>query len=75
MRPGDAVEVTRADRRTAVFTVDTVALVPKDRFPTGAVYGPTGYPGLRLITCGGRYDPGTGYAADTIVHAHLIGAR
>ncbi|NUP45782.1 MAG: class F sortase [Catenulispora sp.] len=75
VRPGDVVEVARADRRTAVFAVDTVALVPKSRFPTRAVYGPTGYPALRLITCGGRYDPGTGYAANIIVYAHLVGAR
>jgi hypothetical protein len=75
VRPGDDVDVARADRRVAVFRVDSVALVPKTGFPTQEVYGPTGYAALRLITCGGHYDRRTGYADNVIVYAHLIGSR
>ncbi|MEY9925630.1 hypothetical protein ABH926_000250 [Catenulispora sp. GP43] len=75
VRPGDDVDVTRADKRVAVFRVDSVALVPKAGFPTREVYGPTRYAALRLITCGGRYDRRTGYADNVIVYAHLVGSR
>jgi sortase family protein len=75
VRPGDTVDVARADHRVAVFRVDSVALVPKTGFPTRAVYGATGYAALRLITCGGRYDRRTGYADNVIVYAHLVGSR
>jgi hypothetical protein len=75
VRPGDDVDVVRADRRVAVFRVDSVALVPKSGFPTRDVYGPTGYAALRLITCGGHYDRRTGYADNVIVYAHLVGSR
>lgn len=75
VRPGDDVDVTRADQRVAVFRVDSVALAPKAGFPTREVYGPTGYAALRLITCGGRYDRRTGYADNVIVYAHLVGSR
>ena len=75
VRPGDTVDVARADRRVAVFRVDSVALVPKTAFPTREVYGPTGYAALRLITCGGRYDRRTGYTDNVIVYAHLVGSR
>lgn len=75
VRPGDDVDVARADRRVAVFRVDSVALVPKAGFPTRDVYGPTGYAALRLITCGGHYDRRTGYADNVIVYAHLVGSR
>lgn len=75
VRPGDDVEVARADRRVAVFRVDSVALVPKTGFPTREVYGSTGYAALRLITCGGHYDRRTGYTDNVIVYAHLVGSR
>ncbi|WP_194891117.1 class F sortase [Catenulispora pinisilvae] len=75
VRPGDDVDVARADRRVAEFRVDSVALVPKTGFPTREVYGPTGYAALRLITCGGRYDRRTGYADNVIVYAHLVGSH
>lgn len=75
VRPGDAVDVVRADHRVAVFRVDSVALVPKAGFPTRQVYGPTGYAALRLITCGGHYDRRSGYADNVIVYAHLVGSR
>ena len=42
----------------------------KSRFPTAAVYGPAPGPQLRLITCGGAFDPVTrSYLANVVVYA------
>ncbi|WP_327113323.1 class F sortase [Streptomyces sp. NBC_01341] len=75
LRRGDTVKVTRADRRTAVFTVDKVKTYTKDKFPDEQVYGPTGRPELRLLTCGGRFDKKNGYSANVVVFAHLTSLR
>ncbi|AUG82016.1 class F sortase [Kitasatospora sp. MMS16-BH015] len=75
LRPGDAVQVARTDGRTAVFTVDSVRVLPKKDFPDGLVYGATERAELRIITCGGRFDRRTGYEANTVVFAHLSSAR
>ncbi|WP_030239115.1 class F sortase [Streptomyces sp. NRRL S-350] len=76
LRPGDTVEVVRKDRRTAVFTVDSVRVFPKKDFPDALVYGGgAGRAELRLITCGGKFDRKTGYEANTVVFAHLSSAR
>ncbi|MEU0129562.1 MULTISPECIES: class F sortase [unclassified Streptomyces] len=71
LRRGDTVKVSRADRRVAVFTVDKVKTYTKDKFPDEQVYGPTGRPELRLLTCGGRFDKKNGYSANVVVFAHL----
>ncbi|TVL90577.1 class F sortase [Streptomyces sp. SAJ15] len=75
LRPGDEIDVDRADRRTAVFTVDAVRTYRKAEFPDARVYGHTDRPELRLLTCGGRFDPKTGYAANIVVFSHLTGVR
>ncbi|WP_331770646.1 class F sortase (plasmid) [Embleya sp. NBC_00888] len=75
LRVGDRIEVQRRDRHTAVFSVDAVRSYPKDDFPDDVVYGPTDAAELRVITCGGRYDKHTGYAANVVVFAHLTGSR
>ncbi|MFD5322497.1 class F sortase [Streptomyces sp. NPDC127092] len=73
---GKRVEIARADGRTAVFTVYGVEVVPKgDGFPAERVYGSTGNPELRLITCGGRYSPDSGYESNVVVFAHLTDVR
>jgi hypothetical protein len=73
LRPGDRVVITRADGRTASFGVDSVASFPKSDFPTQLVYGPTDYPALRLVTCGGQFDRRTGsYEDNVVVFAHLV---
>ncbi|TDD65420.1 class F sortase, partial [Actinomadura darangshiensis] len=76
LRPGDTIQVSRADRTTAVFIVDTVRRFPKNAFPTRAVYADTPHPSLRLVTCGGPFDDRTGHYRDnTIVFAHLTAAH
>jgi hypothetical protein len=73
LRRGDRVEVLRADRRTAVFAVRRVLRFAKSSFPTAAVYGPTDHAALRLITCGGRYDPDRAtYEDNMVVFADLV---
>ncbi|GHA76701.1 class F sortase [Streptomyces termitum] len=72
---GAAVEIRRTDGRTAVFTVHGVELVPRDDFPAARVYAATGAPELRVITCGGRYDPRTGYTGNVVVSARLTALR
>ncbi len=76
LKPGQRIEVDRADGAALSFEVDTVASYPKDSFPVDTVYGDTTYPGLRLITCGGRFDTRTGqYLNNTVVFAHLMSDR
>ncbi|WP_218006896.1 class F sortase [Microtetraspora fusca] len=76
LRPGDTVKVSRQDGTQATFSVDSLESVRKDRFPTGKVYGMTDFPGLRLITCGGTFDQGSGhYLNNVIVYAHLVSPR
>jgi sortase (surface protein transpeptidase) len=70
LRPGDRVYVRRADGTLAVFRVTGVQSYAKDRFPTLAVYGPTPDAELRLITCGGTFDPRLrSYLSNTVVYA------
>ncbi len=68
---GDTIEITRADRRTAVFTVDAVELYDKEAFPDEKVYGSSPWPELRVITCGGEYAEETGYQGNVVVFATL----
>jgi hypothetical protein len=76
LRPGDIVEVTLADRVTAVFRVTGVREYAKSRFPAKAIYGVTNYAALRLITCGGAFDDTTGhYLSSTVVFASLASSR
>jgi Sortase domain len=74
MRPGERVYVRRADGTLAVFTVTRVHMYAKDHFPTAAVYGPVPDAELRLITCGGVFDPSLGsYLSNVVVYARLTG--
>ena len=69
---GDTIDVARADGSTLTFRVTQVAEHPKSTFPTEAVYGPVAGPELRLITCSGAFDEGTGhYVANLVVFASL----
>lgn len=76
LRPGDTVEVTRADGTVAVFRVDSVSVYPKDQFPTLAVYGNIDHAGLRLITCGGTFNPSEqSYESNIVANATLISSH
>jgi sortase (surface protein transpeptidase) len=67
-------DVSVADGHGAVhrFKVVGKAEVTKATFPSAAVYGPSDNPVLVLITCGGPYDPATGYRDNVIVYARAV---
>lgn len=67
LRRGASVTIVRADHMVATFVVTSVAEYPKSAFPTRAIYGNTSNAALRLITCGGRFDPAKRSYVDNIV--------
>jgi sortase (surface protein transpeptidase) len=70
---GAQAQVVEQNGTTLTFVVDDVQSFPKDSFPTQAVYGPTPYPELRLITCTGDFDYKThNYLSNLVVTAHLV---
>jgi sortase (surface protein transpeptidase) len=55
VQPGDPIEIDRQDGSRLTFSIRRTATFAVDSFPKSEVYGPTGGPELRLITCGGSY--------------------
>ncbi len=73
LRPGQSVQVRRADGSVAKFSVDRVERFSKGKFPTDEVYGRVNRPELRLITCGGSFNYRTRHYRDNIVvFAHML---
>jgi hypothetical protein len=73
LKQGAKVTVTRRDGSAATFKVDGIRRFSKDHFPTNLIYGATDRAELRLITCGGSFDPKTGHYLDNVIaFAHLI---
>lgn len=76
LRPGDTITVTRADHTAAVFRVSSVRKYAKSSFPTLQVFGDTDHAALRLITCGGRFNPAkASYESNIVVFAHLVSSH
>jgi Sortase domain len=72
LKPGETVQLTLANHRTAIFSIYSVEAYPKGEFPGQRIYGDYTRPGLRLITCGGRFVGGsTGYADNVVAYATL----
>ncbi len=77
LRPGDTIDVTRADHSTAVFTVNAIrSYASHSDFPTAQIFGSNlASPTLRLITCS-NFDSSIGhYVGNTVVFAHLTNVR
>ncbi len=75
MKPGQIVDVAREDKSMARFRIDAIKSYSKAEFPTDTVYGQIDYAGLRLITCGGKFDEKTrSYESNVVVFASLIRA-
>jgi LPXTG-site transpeptidase (sortase) family protein len=71
---GDKVYVKRSDGTLVEFRVTAVKSYLKDAFPTEEVYGAVPDAELRLITCGGAFDPATGhYVNNVVVYAAEVG--
>lgn len=76
LRPGSTLTVTRSDGTAAVFRVDRVVSYRKDQFPTLEVYGNTDSAQLRLITCGGKFDPSShDYDSNIVAFATLVSSH
>jgi sortase (surface protein transpeptidase) len=72
---GDEIIVDRSDGQVLKFKVDRKTQLPKEQFPTDAVYGNTDKPELRLITCGGAFDHAAhSYKDNVVVYAELVSA-
>ncbi|MEU9115806.1 class F sortase [Streptomyces sp. NPDC048483] len=73
LKKGQTIRVTRKDGRTVLFEVYGIQVFTKKRFPSHRVYGSTGRPELRLLTCGGGYSASGGYAGNVVVFARMTG--
>jgi len=76
LRPGNTIQVTRADKTVLTFKVDAVRDFLKSKFPTQLVYGgkaqSLGRPTLRLITCS-DFDPSIAHhVGNEVVFASLV---
>ncbi len=70
VQPGASITVTSADGATTDWVVVSTVLYPDQGFPDAVVYDPTGPPTLRLVTCGGAFDPQThSYQSAVVVTA------
>ena len=70
---GDTIMVTLAGGKVVTFAVDSLQQTLKTSFPASAVYGTVSYAGLRLVTCGGVFNPAAGsYESSIIIYAHMV---
>lgn len=68
-RPGEAVVVTMPSGRRVDYVVDSIESFDRRALPD-EVFSRTGPPRLRLITCGGEFDPDRGgYQQNVVVTA------
>ncbi|MEE4489661.1 class F sortase [Streptomyces sp. BE230] len=73
LRPGATVDVRRTDRTMATFRIYAIEEFEKSDFPSSRVYGPAKDAQLRLLTCGGAYDPAAGgYQSNVVAFARLV---
>ncbi|MFH8606856.1 class F sortase [Streptomyces sp. NPDC018029] len=72
LKKGQRVEVERRDKKTATFEIYGVEVFDKDNFPGERVYGNSGTPELRVITCGGGFSKHAGYDGNVVVFARLV---
>jgi hypothetical protein len=76
LRPGAKIFVRLQSGRTAIFETYSVDLYAKNKFPASKIYGYTSWPTLRLITCGGVFDPRSRhYLGDIVAFASYIGSQ
>lgn len=76
LRQRNKISITRSDGTVAVFEVERVVKYPKAQFPSEAVYGNTDNAALRLITCGGIFDPAKrSYESNIVAYASMVSAH
>ena len=75
LKPGDRVLVDAADGSTSTFQVIRLATYPNEDFPAQKVYKAGGQrPVLNLVTCGGDYDPVSGWQSNVVVYTRWVRA-
>jgi sortase (surface protein transpeptidase) len=67
LRPGDRIQVGLDGGATRSFLVERVERRPKEELPVGRIWNHADRPVLRLITCGGSFDRGTGHYRDNVI--------
>lgn len=67
LRPDDEVRVTLDAGQVLRYRIDRVERHAKDAFPTDDVYGKTSESELRLVTCGGSFDPSSRHYLDNVI--------
>ncbi|MFI1912277.1 class F sortase [Nocardia sp. NPDC020380] len=72
VKPGDMIDVTRADGKVAHFKVTDVRMYDKTQFPDQLVFGARGGSTLQIVTCGGDFDQTTkSYLSNVVVFSSL----
>ncbi|UGT45523.1 class F sortase [Nocardia yamanashiensis] len=72
VKPGDLIDVTRADGKIAHFKVTDVRMYQKSEFPDQLVYGSRGGATLQVVTCGGQFDQNAkSYLSNVVVFSSL----
>ncbi len=70
VRPGQLIRLSSDGGRTTTYRVDDVRAVAKSRLALADLFDRTGSPRLRIVTCGGRYEPDNGgYQQNLVVSA------
>jgi sortase (surface protein transpeptidase) len=67
LRRGDGLVVRYSGGFEVRFRVERTERHPKAAFPTARVYGRIAGAKLRLITCGGEFDPASGHYRDNMI--------
>jgi LPXTG-site transpeptidase (sortase) family protein len=76
LKAGDEIQITRQDHSVVKFRVTKLTKVSKSTFPTVDVYGDTPDAELRVITCGGSFNPAAhSYVDSIIVYATMEGSQ
>lgn len=72
VKPGDMIDVARADGKTAHFKVTDVRMYLKSQFPDQTVFGARGGATLQIVTCGGDFDQtAKSYLSNVVVYSSL----
>jgi len=70
---GESIYIQRQDGNDVEFNVTRVESYRQDSFLTEEVYSNIDHAGLRLITCGGSFNPLSGrYSHNTVVFAQMV---
>ena len=75
LKAGDIVTVSRVKKPPVHYVIEDKGVWAKSNFPSEIVYGPTPISEIRLITCGGVFNPATGHYADNVIaFGRMIGS-